>query len=320
MRIRIGVAVLVGLVAVIVVGLTGFRGSPGDLGEIRGERDLLAEKVRSLEEKLKQTELAAAASETGADRSETTRSAKLAPSASGPEPLESELRSGAPGQRVVEPTAQGPATDDQAAEPVREIGAAPAGIGSEPAPAPEADSPARDRRTQRVGLGKPGTVPSGEEKVAGASQPPALISFDAQGVTAFSERANRGILRFRLVKDQPKVRFSGYLFVFVQMVDRRGENKIYAYPKRTRLGDADLPLDYRKGESVSFKFNSSVELPYKDIRPGAKLAGVTILLYGEDGRIVYQRGFSRSELKRVSGKATRVNGVKRRAKGKRRAL
>jgi hypothetical protein len=320
MRIRIGVAVLVGLVALIVVGLTGFRGSPVDLGGIRAERDLLADKVRSLEEKLKKTELAAAASETGVNRSESTRSVKLGTSASGPEPLESEPPSGARGQRVVEPAGQVPATEDQGAAPVREIGSAPAGIGSEPAPASEVESPAGDRGTHRAATEKSRTIPPGEEKIAAASQPRSLMSFDAQGVTAFSEGANHGILRFRLVKDQPKVRFSGYLFVFVQMVDKRGENKIYAYPRRTRLGEADLPTDYRKGESVSFKFNSSVELPYKDIRPGARLAGITILLYGEDGRIVYQRGFSRAELKRVSGKATRVNGVQTKAKGKRRAL
>jgi hypothetical protein len=123
-----------------------------------------------------------------------------------------------------------------------------------------------------------------------------------------------------LVKDHPKKRFSGYLFVFVEMEDPRGENKIYVYPRRTRLGDGDLPTDYRDGESLAFKFNSRVELPYGDIRMGASLARVSILLYGEDGGIVFQRGFSRNELKVVGSKATHVNGAQAKSVKRRQAL
>jgi len=50
-------------------------------------------------------------------------------------------------------------------------------------------------------------------------------------------------------------------------------------------------VDFREGESISFKHNSRVELPYEDIRSGASLARVSILLYGENGKIVFQRGF-----------------------------
>jgi hypothetical protein len=122
------------------------------------------------------------------------------------------------------------------------------------------------------------------------------------------------------VKDQPNVRFSGYLFVFVEMADKRGEHKIYAYPKRTRLGEEDLPTDYRSGESITFKYNSRVELPYRDIRPGAALAKVSILLYGEDGNIVFQRGFDQKELKMVGAGATKVDGVRPKPEKKRQAL
>jgi hypothetical protein len=307
-RLRIAAAVLVVLGVVIAAGLVGLTGTSVDVSGIRAERDLLAEKVRSLEETLKRKELAVAAMESGAAPSESASSGEQTYSAS----------SSGPG--AGESAARGQAAEDQASVPVREVGAAPPGIGSEPVPVAEADPSPFDKGTRSAGPESPRTGQSVEDQLVDASRPEALVSFDAEGVTAFSERGNRGVLRFRLVKNQPKIRFSGYLFVFVQMVDKRGEDKIYAYPKRTRLGEEDLPTDYRKGESVSFKFNSSVELPFEDIRPGARLAGVTILLYGEDGSIVYQRGFARSELKRVSGKATRVNGVPAKGKRNRRAL
>ena len=81
-------------------------------------------------------------------------------------------------------------------------------------------------------------------------------------MTAVVERPDRGILSFRLIKDTPKTKFSGYLFVFVEMEDRRGENKIFVYPQRTQLGEGDLPRNFKDGENIEFKFNSRVELPY----------------------------------------------------------
>ncbi|AFM24163.1 hypothetical protein [Desulfomonile tiedjei] len=133
---------------------------------------------------------------------------------------------------------------------------------------------------------------------------PMIMNFDAQNVTALSQTAQSGTLSFRLIKDQPDIMFSGYLFVFVEMTDRRGENKIYAYPKKARLGEEDLPVDFRDGESIAFKRNSKVELPYEDIRAGASLSRVSILLYGENGRILFQRGFDRKELKSASHRGT----------------
>jgi hypothetical protein len=156
---------------------------------------------------------------------------------------------------------------------------------------------------------------------SGAKDPSAklpIINFNAQRVTAVAESQSKGTLSFQLVKDRHDIRFSGYLFVFVEMVDGK-ENKIYAYPKRARMGEEDLPADFREGESVSFKYNSRVELPYVDVRPDAHLASVSILLYGQNGKIVFQRAFDRREVKTTSAKAgtdgrpAAASGEKRRA-------
>jgi hypothetical protein len=151
---------------------------------------------------------------------------------------------------------------------------------------------------------------------------PMIMNFDAQNVTTLPQTAQSGTLSFRLIKDQPDIMFSGYLFVFVEMTDQRGENKIYAYPKKARLGEEDLPVDFRDGESIAFKRNSKVELPYEDIRTGANLSRVSILLYGENGRILFQRGFDRKELKTAShrGTASSHETSRPRAAERRRAL
>ncbi len=65
-------------------------------------------------------------------------------------------------------------------------------------------------------------------------------------------------------------------------------------------------MDFREGETISFKQNIRVELPYDDIRAGASLARVSVLLYGENGKIVFQRGFDRKELKSVTQKSNPV--------------
>ena len=155
--------------------------------------------------------------------------------------------------------------------------------------------------------------------VRAAKQP--VISFDAQDVSAIPQAPNTGTLSFRLVKDSPDIRFSGYLFVFVEMADQRGENAIWAYPQQTRLGEGDLPADYRDGETLSFKYNQRVELPYGDTRAGASLARVSILLYSENGKIVFQRGFDRTEVKMASSKrAVGQQDRSRQGAEKRRAL
>lgn len=150
-----------------------------------------------------------------------------------------------------------------------------------------------------------------------------IINFNAQEVTAAAKGPNSGTLSFRLVKDQPDIRFQGYLFVFVEMADQRGENTIYVYPNNTRVGEEDLPTNYKEGESLSFKYNSRVELPYEDIRSGASLSRVSILLYGESGKIVFQRSFERNEVKQHAAKGgTHAEGAAARNKpgDRRRAL
>ncbi|MCL5124633.1 MAG: hypothetical protein M1511_09095 [Deltaproteobacteria bacterium] len=148
-----------------------------------------------------------------------------------------------------------------------------------------------------------------------------IMNFNAQDVTVKPEGANSGTLSFRLIKDHPDMLFSGYLFVFVEMKDKKRETKIFVYPDKTRLGEGDLPSDFRQGENISFKYNSRVELPYGDIRSGSALARVSILLYGDDGKIVFQRGFEKKELL-VSGASgpQRMEGAKSKPADKRRAL
>jgi len=197
-----------------------------------------------------------------------------------------------------------------------------------PSAGPRPEKPAEQKK---LGALEPGPRASASAEPAVRSRPPAseavrpqgkatVVNFDAQDVTAIQEKAGSGTLSFRLVKDQPDVRFAGYLFVFLEMADRRGENKIFAYPNQTRLGEGDLPWDYRDGESIAFKYNSRVELPFNDGRQGAGLSRVSILLYGENGKIVFQRGFDVKELKTMTGKGTKVEGSKTRSGERRQAL
>lgn len=178
---------------------------------------------------------------------------------------------------------------------------------------------ARSQGPTGIARSEPAERPSSQGQRASAKRP--VISFDAQDVRAIPQASNTGTLSFRLVKDSPDIRFSGYLFVFVEMADQRGENAIWAYPQQTRLGEGDLPADYRDGETLSFKYNQRVELPYGDTRPGASLARISVLLYSENGKIVYQRGFDRNEVKIASSK--RAAGRQERSRQtaeKRRAL
>ncbi len=198
---------------------------------------------------------------------------------------------------------------------------------SQPAPEPNDEDAGLGGSPLTEGLNsgpKSGTTVA-EKPAPETHEPPAKqarVSFNAQDVTAFAANQNGGTVSFKLVKDQPDHRFAGYLFVFVEMTDARGENKIYVYPKIARLGDEDLPSDFHEGESLSFKYNSRVELPYSDIRPAATINRISILLYGSDGKIVFQRGFERKEIKMVHGssKANTAEGARQKGSEKRRAL
>ncbi len=124
------------------------------------------------------------------------------------------------------------------------------------------------------------------------------IRFDAEDVTELRDGSDTRKVRFRLVKDRPDLTFFGYMFVYLETQDKRGKDNLFVYPKATRMGDADqFPLDFKAGEGISFRKNSIVDLPIEDERSGASLSSVSILLYNEDGKIVFQRRFERSDLK-----------------------
>ena len=196
-------------------------------------------------------------------------------------------------------------------------------VGSEPVHEPpvpdEADQTAEsDISRSAEGHGTENSLASAAPR-SGPKQPPEMISFNAESVTAQPTGPNEGNLRFRLVKDRHDVRFNGYLFVYVEMVDSHGESEMYTYPG-ARKGEDHLPTDFREGESVKFRRYTTVELPYGDIRPDATLSGVSILLYGKNGDIVFQRGFNQQEVKVVDAGKSNVNGASSRRGERRRAL
>ncbi|MBI5251063.1 MAG: hypothetical protein HY912_16360, partial [Desulfomonile tiedjei] len=295
---RLGVTVSLGLVVLFAAAFIWLGGTVSG-GRANSQEDALAEKVRSLQAELQKKELALAFQEKRLKEAQESPTLAAAlprtgtdegpakASASGSATTGSRERSPLTGiQESFRPQAVGPAKnlggddDLEEREAPSELGSALGKSASGSASEPSALSPAE------VGAGLQGSV-----------------SFNAQEVAATAVGPSNGTLSFRLIKDHPDIRFSGYLFVFVEMADPRGENKIYAYPKRARLGEEDLPVDFREGESISFKHNSRVELPYEDIRSGASLGRVSILLYGENGKIVFQRGFERNELKSVTHKS-----------------
>ncbi len=57
------------------------------------------------------------------------------------------------------------------------------------------------------------------------------------------------------------------------------------------------------------------------MRMGASLARVSILLYGENGKIVFQRSFDRKEVKMVGARGSHADSTSRqKSSEKRRAL
>lgn len=274
----------------------------------------LVEKVRQLQEDLNKKELALAVQEKRLKEMQEAPTLAMTPPGTS---LENPASKGSPAGKDAAASGQGPLMALQ--EPDEAEGQASAGSSaSEEEFEDLQSSPAAEPKSgQSKALSAAEPTPT-TPTVDSAKFPP--INFDAQAVTAAAESQNNGTLSFRLIKDQPDIRFSGYLFVIVEMVDPRGENKIVAYPKRTRLGDGDLPSNYKDGESLTFKYNSRVELPYIDARSGAHLERVSIILYGENGKIVFQRGFDRREVKMLSAKGTGVDGARTRAGDKRRAL
>jgi hypothetical protein len=314
---RLGFILVAAIVCLVVFAGLGLRGLLAGKGGGTSQNDGIAQNVKSLQEELRKKELTIAIQE------KRLKELQESPTLAAIPPRQ--MREVAPaeeGDREQEPAVEneGPLTDLQDAV--------------KPPSGPSAGS----KRSDEYAEESPGTSSSepGTRKFTGpgTTEPPLtrlpetggeatqmpIVNFNAQEVTAEVESPSSGKLSFRLIKDHPDILFSGYVFVFVETVDRRGKSKIVVYPSETRLGEEDLPADYREGKAIPFKVNARVALDYVDDRPGTHLSRVSILLYDEHGKIVFQRGFDRSELKMVAKKGGNVEGVSSRAGQKRRAL
>jgi|GEM_PF-787870 len=299
-RLRLAFAVAAAVVVAMVAAFLTVRSAAPIDASVIAERDTLSGKVRALEERLQKQELELTVRENRLHEMEESLARAVTEQPAARDAGTQSLRPRGDGRVAHE----GPLTSiSEPTEPPRSSPSS--GEASEEAVERTPAAGSRARATEP--RPSPGTRPLEEtDRAAGSPSP---IAFNAQDVTAAAESPNRVKLSFRLIKDQPKIRFSGYLFAVVEMKDARGESRIIAYPNRTKLGDEFLPKDYLAGEKLAFKLNQKVELTYEDKRASAALSKVTIVLYNEDGSIVFQRGFDRSELKLVSAPATRTEAV-----------
>ncbi len=292
---RVGLAAACGAVFLVIVAAIAAGGYLMSGSELAGDQGALTRKVAALEEELRKKELALTVQEKRLKEMQ-----ELPTMLSGPSKGTESERSGEAGSVDSTPRASdhGPLTAMRPAESGSRPGEDSSSnlpLGSETTDSPVGDS-RPSRYAERETPESPGdstTPPSRSKQTAD------IIEFNAEDVTAVATAPNSGVLRFKLIKSRPSIRFSGYLFVYVEMEDGRGESRLYAYPKEARRGEEDLPVNFREGESVAFHKNSLVELPYKDSRAGAALAGVSILIYDADGKIVFQRRFDRKDLKVV---------------------
>jgi len=303
-RIKVALAVTTGVVIVVALGLMGLMGLLGGDQALRRDRDSLALRVKALEEELRKNELAKAVKE---KRVEEVRQSPTLVTV-GPRPTQQVEADGED-----QAASEGPLTP-LPTRPSRDIL-----MPGQGADARARLQPAPDTEIEAEGSTSPGMVSrSGRAADASAAlRSRAIVSFDAKDLSAVPKSPTEGTIKFTLFKDQPAVRFAGYLFVFVEMGDARGESILRWYPKRAALGDGDLPKDYREGEGIALKSHTRVELSYSDVPAGARLKRLSILLYGEDGNVVYQRGFDRREVEftkepTTGGKTTQEGGARRR--------
>jgi hypothetical protein len=306
MRVGLGaVGALVCVFAVLIVLSIGhFTGDvAGD-----GDKSALLEKIQGLEGQLREKDLALAVQE------KRLKEKPLAQALASAAPLSERQDEQPTEEPESEPKDAGPLTS-VAESDVSDATGGPTGRLSAEAvsPPPSGGLDSRDAEGSEPPVG---LHPDPNSELPGSG----AVQFNAKELTAVSENSNSGKLSFLLFKDTPGIRFSGYLFVFVEMADNTGENKIYVYPQRTRLGEGDLPTDYREGQNITFKRNSRVELPYKDGRQGAALNRVSIVLYGEDGNIVFQRAFEGTDVSKVSKASTNADDIGSHRTGRRRAL
>lgn len=295
-RIKVGLAVTAGVGIVIVLGLIGFVGLFGGDQAMRRERDSLALRVKALEEELRKNELTKTVKEKRAE--EVRQSPTLV--TVGPRPAQQ-----------AEADAEDPAASEGPLTPL------PTRPGRDPSMTRQGTDararlqPAPDQETETGSSASPGLASRSsrapDAPAASTSRTP--LSFDARDVTATAKSPTEGTIKFTLFKDQPSVRFAGYLFVFVEMGDESGGTRLRWYPDTATLDEGDLPKDYREGAVTTLKSNSRVTLSYSS-SAGARLKRLSILLYGEDGNIVYQRGFDRQEVKFTTERAEPATGGK----------
>jgi hypothetical protein len=317
LRLKLGAGALAAMFVLSCFGVVGVAGLAARGAAPSGDRDALIRKIQDLEESLKKKDALISASTRPFETPVVSEKA----AAEGTASTEPESPGTAPETGEPERTAEHPTSRE--AGPLSSLPRTPLTDmeGSRGQQEAEQPSPASVPATAGAGPGarlQDAPTAADNEKPEPAQ---AVLAFDARDVAASSPASDRGTIRFRLFKDHPEVLFSGYLFVFVEMVNAKGESKLIAYPKRARLGEGDMPSDPKDGERLKFRYNTSVELSYRDTSDGSSIGSVSVLLYGEDGRsIVYQRGFGRKEVKIAESASARPEPSREKRGKERRAL
>jgi hypothetical protein len=319
-RMRFGFAVAAAVIGLVVFAIIGTGGYLSSKGGTAGQNDMSAQTVQSLQEELRSKELEIAIQEKRLKELQESPTLAAVP----PRPTKEVAPAGEGTHDQELPVEnEGPLTalQDAVKSPTSPPGRSKA-VDEEIDESPSTFSSAESATRRFAGRGSTETPLVGPGATEGSSAQGPIINFNAQDVTAVVESPSKWKLSFRLVKDHPDTLFSGYVFVFVETVDQRGKSRIVVYPSNTRLAEEDLPADYREGKSITppFRVNARVALDYGDDRPGTSLSRVSILLYDENGKIVFQRGFARNELKMVGKKGEGLEGARSRAVQKRRAL
>lgn len=301
-RIRLAIGAALAAVVIILLGFVGLFSSGSSDEGLRRERDQLANRVETLEEENHKLQMEQSVKSQQASRVSGSELASLpkpnAPSNT-PEPTEP-VSATSPSDPVEESNQATSASENSSDTGQTEVAPEnPSGESevSQPSPPPaEAPQPRTASPVNTAGI-------SPDTASTAARQP--IINFDARNVIALRDgnKKEKGKISFRLIKDQTDVPFSGYLFIILELVNRQGNYKILCYPK-ARLGPEDMPEDFRDGKELEFKSNKKFEIPYRGTRLVSSLSRLSVLVYGEDGNVVYQRGFERDEVKfRTSGTA-----------------
>jgi hypothetical protein len=315
---RLGMAVGAVLIGLVVLGIVGTGSYLSSRNRTTVRNDTLAQKVQSLQEDLRKKEQEIAIQEKRLKESQESPTLAAIPArpARKAEPAEEARDERLPAEN------EGPLTalQDAVKSPADSSGQSKDSTEIQESPSTFSSAGATTEKFTGPGTTESPLVRTGESEGTSAQSP--IINFNARDVTAEVEGANKWKLSFRLVKDHPDTLFSGYVFVFVETVDRRGKKGIVVYPSSTRLAEEDLPADYREGKSIAppFRHNAKVALDYEGNQLETSLSRVSILLYDENGNIVFQRGFDRKELRMVGKKGGTLEGARSRAGQKRRAL